>query len=59
MFAWQTGYGAFSVSQSNRAAVSRYIANQEEHHRRLTFQQEFMMLLRKNGVNFDEPYIGE
>jgi hypothetical protein len=59
MFAWQTGYGAFSVSQSNRAAVSRYIANQEEHHRRLTFQQEFMMLLRKNGVDFDEPYIGE
>ena len=59
MFAWQTGYGAFSVSQSNRAAVSQYIGNQEKHHRRFTFQQEFMMLLRKNGVDFDERYIGE
>jgi len=57
VFAWQTGYAAFSVSQSNVAAVSQYIGNQEEHHRRFTFQQELMMLLRKNEVDFDERYI--
>jgi putative transposase len=41
-FTWQTGYGAFSVSQSNAAAVLRYIAKQEEHHRKVSFQQELM-----------------
>jgi putative transposase len=58
-FAWQTGYGAFSVSQSNREAVVRYIANQEEHHRTRTFQEEFLALLRKHGITFDERFIWE
>ncbi len=42
-FSWQTGYGAFSVSESNVPAVSRYIATQEEHHRKRSFQQEFVV----------------
>lgn len=56
-FGWQVGYGAFSVSQSAIAAVLRYIANQEEHHRTMTFQEEFLWLLKKNGLSYDERYI--
>ena len=56
-FAWQTGYGAFSVSQSAMEAVKRYIANQEEHHRRMTFQEEFLELLRRHGIEYDERYV--
>lgn len=56
-FAWQTGYGAFSVSKSNLDVVRKYIANQEEHHRRKTFQEEFVGLLRKHGIEYDERYI--
>jgi len=56
-FAWQNGYGAFSVSESNVPAVSRYIATQEEHHKKLTFQQEFVVFLKKNKVPYDERYI--
>jgi REP element-mobilizing transposase RayT len=56
-FAWQTGYGAFSVSESNVPEVSRYIANQPEHHRRRSFQQEFVAFLRKNRIAYDERYI--
>ncbi len=56
-FAWQGGYGAFSVSESRRAAVIRYIQDQEVHHRRLSFQDEFLKLLRSHGVEFDERYI--
>jgi REP element-mobilizing transposase RayT len=58
-FAWQNGYGAFSVSESNVAAVSRYIAAQEEHHKKLTFQQEYVAFLKKNKVAYDERYIWE
>ncbi|MGA8183874.1 MAG: hypothetical protein WB819_09540 [Terriglobia bacterium] len=58
-FAWQTGYGAFSVSQSNAASVVKYIREQEEHHRRVTFQEEFVSFLKKNGVRYDERYIWE
>ncbi len=57
LFAWQSGYGAFSVSESNRGAVMRYIANQERHHRKSSFQDEFLALLRKHGAEFDERYI--
>jgi putative transposase len=46
-FAWQTGYGAFSVSQSNVAAVTKYIAEQERHHRTTSFQDEYLQFLRK------------
>lgn len=48
-FAWQTGYGAFSVSRSNRDEVERYIANQEEHHKHVTFQEEFLAFLKRHG----------
>jgi len=56
-FAWQTGYAAFSVSESNADAVSKYITNQEEHHRRMTFQEEFIALLKRSGIQYDERYI--
>jgi putative transposase len=52
-FAWQEGYGAFSVSASNLAEVGRYIRNQKSHRAKLTFEDEFMALLRKHGVDFD------
>ena len=56
-FAWQTGYGVFSVSESNVAAVTKYIAEQEEHHRKHSFQEEFLAFLKKNNVAYDERYI--
>jgi len=56
-FDWQAGYGAFSVSHSVAAAVMRYIDNQEKHHRRVTFQEEFLSFLKKNGIAYDERYI--
>jgi REP element-mobilizing transposase RayT len=56
-FAWQTGYSAFSVSTSQMPRVVRYVQEQEKHHRRISFQQELLSLLRKNGVEFDERYL--
>jgi putative transposase len=56
-FAWQLGFSAFSVSKSNVAAVAKYIADQEEHHKKLTFQQELIAFLKKNGIEYDERYI--
>jgi len=56
-FAWQTGYGVFSVSESNVAAVTKYIAEQEEHHRKHSFQEEFVAFLKKNNLAYDERYI--
>jgi putative transposase len=56
-FAWQTGYGVFSVSESNVFAVSKYIATQEEHHKKHSFQDEFLAFLRKNGIAYDEKYL--
>jgi len=56
-FAWQGGYGAFSVSESRREAVIRYIGDQARHHRRLSFQEEFLALLKNHGVEFDEGYL--
>jgi putative transposase len=56
-FAWQTGYGAFSVSESNVPTVARYIAGQEEHHKKRTFQQEYVAFLKRNKVAYDERYI--
>jgi REP element-mobilizing transposase RayT len=56
-FAWQSGYGAFSVSQSNRAEVEKYIANQEEHHRHVSFQEEFLAFLKRHGIAYDERYV--
>ena len=56
-FAWQTGYGAFSVSESNVVAVRNYILKQDEHHKKRSFQQEFVAFLKKNKVPYDERYI--
>ena len=56
-FHWQGGYAAFSVSQSNLADVIRYIENQEEHHRRMTFQDEYRAFLNAYQIEFDERYI--
>jgi len=57
MFQWQKGYGAFSVSPSNVERVTKYVLTQEEHHRRITFQTEYMKLLRASGVEYDERYV--
>jgi putative transposase len=56
-FEWQGGYSAFSVSVSNQEAVKKYIAGQEEHHKKATFQEEFLALLKKHGVAYNEQYI--
>ncbi|MEW5977059.1 MAG: IS200/IS605 family transposase [Acidobacteriota bacterium] len=57
VFAWQAGYGAFSVGESQAKAVLRYVQQQEDHHRKLTFQEEFRRLLEKYRVAYDEPYV--
>lgn len=56
-FAWQKDYAAFSVSASNVTAVARYIHNQEAHHRKMSFQDEIIALLKKHGVHFDPRYV--
>ena len=56
-FQWQVGFGAFSVSQSQLAAVSKYIESQEKHHKTLSFKDEFRALLIKHNISFDEKYI--
>ena len=56
-FAWQDGYGAFTVSKSNLPEVIRYIQNQREHHRRKTFQEEYLEFLQKHGIEYDERYV--
>jgi REP element-mobilizing transposase RayT len=52
-FEWQKGYGAFSVSSSLVETVRAYIRNQEEHHRKRTFEEEFLALLNKSGLNYE------
>jgi len=56
-FAWQAGYGVFSVSESNVGSVTKYIAAQEAHHQKHSFQEEFLAFLKKNNVAYDERYI--
>ena len=56
-FAWQQGYGAFSVSSSNVPVVVRYIQNQEAHHKKMNFDEEFLVLLKKHGIAFDAKYV--
>ena len=56
-FHWQKGYGAFSVAQSNVEVVKRYIRNQKQHHRRVTFQDEYRQFLKRYQVEFDERYV--
>jgi len=71
-FAWQDGYGAFGVSESNlpadhptkpkaglagTPAVVKYIHSQKEHHRKMTFEQEYLALLKKHKINFDPRFV--
>ena len=58
-FAWQGGYGAFSVSPSDVDEVKAYIQNQEEHHKHISFQDEFRELCRIHGLELDERYVWE
>jgi REP element-mobilizing transposase RayT len=56
-FGWQEGYAAFSVSESQVPAVREYIRNQEEHHRKQTYQEEFVALLERHGIASDPRYL--
>jgi len=56
-FVWQNGYGMFSIGFSQVEAVRKYIAGQEEHHRKISFQDEFRELLRRYEIEFDERYV--
>jgi REP element-mobilizing transposase RayT len=56
-FHWQSGYGAFSVSESNVDAVVKYILNQHEHHRKTTFQEEYRQFLDRHNIKYDERYM--
>ncbi len=58
-FAWQAGYGAFAVSHSHLPDVTRYIANQSQHHRVRSYREEFIALLTKHEIEFDERYLWE
>jgi putative transposase len=58
-FEWQAGYAAFSVSESQGGRVRGYIETQEAHHRRLPFRDEYLALLRKHNIEFDERYVFE
>jgi putative transposase len=56
-FSWQSGYGAFSISESHIDKVVQYIQNQEEHHRKITFQEEYRKLLDRYKIPYDEKYV--
>ena len=58
-FSWQAGYGGFTVSKSVLPEVEAYIARQKEHHQRMDFRTEFMELLRRHGIEFDEATVFE
>ena len=56
-FGWQEGYAAFSVSRSNVTQVAAYIEQQEAHHKRMTFEEEFVALLKRHGIEYDSKYV--
>lgn len=56
-FAWQSGYGAFAVSESNVHAVRQYIETQREHHQKVTFQEEYRTFLTNRQISYDERYV--
>ena len=58
-FSWQVGYGIFSVSESQLPHTIQYVGNQKEHHLRITFKEEFIRLLEKNGIQYDPEYLWE
>ena len=57
LFGWQIGYGAFTVSRSNCDEVARYIADQNEHHKKASFEEEFLALLKKHDIGYDPAYL--
>ena len=57
VFAWQSGYGAFTVSESQVPKVRQYIRNQLEHHRTVSFKEEFVALLKAHGIEFEEAHL--
>ena len=58
-FGWQPGYAAFSVSDSNAERVRQYIANQEQHHREISFQEELVAFLNQHHIGYDPRYLWE
>lgn len=56
-FAWQAGYGAYTVSPSNIERVKHYVLHQAEHHRKKTFQEEYVEVLQMSGVEYDERFL--
>jgi len=56
-FQWQSGYGAFSVSRSHVNDTIKYINNQKEHHKKMTFKEEYIAFLKKHNIEYDERYI--
>lgn len=57
IFKWQEGFGVFSYSRSQVDSVAKYILNQAEHHKKSTFKEEYMDLLKKSDINFNEKYL--
>ena len=57
IFSWQSGYGVFTVSKSQAGIVERYVNNQEEHHRKMSFEEEYIELLKKSKIDFDPKYL--
>lgn len=57
IFSWQEGYGAFTVSISQIDVVKNYIANQEQHHKKMTFEEEYLELLKRNHIDFNPTYL--
>jgi putative transposase len=56
-FEWQDGYGGFTISKSQVSGVIEYISNQREHHRKRSFEEEYLELLKKHGVDYDERHL--
>jgi len=56
-FAWQEGYGAFTIGESQKGQTINYIATQVEHHRKTTFEEEIVAFLKKNNINYDDRYL--
>jgi putative transposase len=57
LFSWQDGYGAFTVSNHDIESIKRYIYGQKEHHKKRTFQEEYIELLKQSGIEFDERFL--
>jgi putative transposase len=57
LFSWQSGYGAFSVSESNFEMTKKYITSQREHHKKMSFQDEYRLLLQRHHIVYDERYV--